>query len=116
MILMSRLSDLYQDDAQDMEDYMHGIVSDDDDFSDYGDFQFNFARQAFHNNDSGVISNLTNKSFTDLFRRNNYGMSSIVDSCALASMAKDVLLLNQIMHLPPQLGSSTLLVKNIIPP
>jgi len=46
-------NDLYQDDAQDMEDYMHGIVSDDDDFSDYGDFQFNFARQAFHNNDSG---------------------------------------------------------------
>ena len=59
MILTSRLSDLYQDDAQDMEDYMHGIVSDDDDFSDYGDFQFNFARQAFHNNDSGVRSNLS---------------------------------------------------------
>jgi len=49
----NRLSDLYQDDAQDMEGYMHALDTEDEDFSDYNDFQFNFARQSFHNNDSG---------------------------------------------------------------
>jgi len=47
-------NDLYQDDAQDMEDYMLALGSDDDDFSEYGDVQFQFGQQAMlNNNDSG---------------------------------------------------------------
>ena len=36
-----------------MEDYMNALGSDDDDFSEYGDFHFNFARHAFNGDVEG---------------------------------------------------------------
>jgi len=47
-----------------MEDYMLALGSDDDDFSEYGDVQFQFGQQAMlNNNDSGVRFNYSKQLF-----------------------------------------------------